>query len=195
MRNNKYRTTLKGISRWSPLGWCSADKDGLALSPTGDTCSALPSQVLILDSGVKSWRPVHKWSPRTLLVSASSHAISHQHSFTLKVFCCLSSTCAGTLLTPSGEGGGGCSVLSWFVKVLVHHLWSERINVKRDCWYRASFEPQPPPDYYHTTKMIQLRLSLSLDFQQNTDSATSLTPPSKYGKAFWFIIFWLCLFW
>lgn len=41
-----------------------------------------------------------------------------------------------------------------------------------------------------------LRISLSLDFQWNTDGGTILTPHSYYeGKPFWFVIIWFCLFW
>lgn len=100
-----------------------------------------PSQVLPIDIGVTSWRPVH--NPRTLFVlshpAVSSHAISPQLSFASKVLCCLLSTSAVTLFA---------------------------------------------------------RISLSLDFQWNTDGGTILTPHSYYeGKPFWFVIIWFCLFW
>lgn len=137
----------------------------MAPSPKGD---ASPSQVLPLVVGVMSWRPVHKWSPKTLFVSsysaALSQAISHQLSFTSKVFCCLSSTHAVTLLTPPPKGGAGLSVLSWFVTVLAKHLRSEHIDPR----VSRSMRPQSETADMALAPFSHNHHHLSLDFQHTT---------------------------
>lgn len=92
------------------------------------------SQVLPLDIGVRSWRPVYKWSPRTLFLSShpaeSSHATSQQLSITSKVLCCLWSTLPRVELCSLFCPGLWQSWLNTWEVCILTHVWADQCGLK-----------------------------------------------------------------